>query len=80
MNAAPAEKTSGYSASIWLVIMPPDELPVAKTRFGSPPYWRWAYVTIDTIETGSLPPPRRLAASDQVSKQLPKPACWVALG
>jgi hypothetical protein len=37
-------------------------------------------VIIETIDTGSLPPPRRLAASDQVSKQLPNPACWVALG
>ncbi len=37
MNAAPALNTSGYSASMWSVIMPPDDEPVAKTRFGSPP-------------------------------------------
>ncbi len=32
------------------------------------------------MDTGSLPPPRRFAAEDQVSKHLPNPAsCW-ALG
>jgi hypothetical protein len=37
MNAAPALNTSGYRASMWLVIMPPEDDPVAKTLFGSPP-------------------------------------------
>jgi hypothetical protein len=80
MNSAPALNTSGYTASMCWVITPPEELPVAYTRLGSPPYCLSVYVTIETMDTGSLPPPRRLDASDQLSKQLPKPTRWVAVG
>ena len=43
-------------------------------------YGKTDLVVSGSESTGSLPPSWRLDASDQVSKQFPKPACWVAVG
>lgn len=55
-QAEPAAKTSGYDPSRTLVIIAPDEVPVAKTRSALPLYFASVYFTMETIPRESPPP------------------------
>lgn len=68
----PALKMSGYAPASTLVIMAPEDVPTAKTRFASTPQLAIAKRAADAMPRESPPPLWVSVASDETSQQVPE--------
>ena len=68
----PALKMSGYAPARTLVIIAPEEVPTAKTRFASTPQLAMAYLAAEAMPSESLPPLWVSVALEETSQQVPE--------
>ena len=71
-STMPALKTSGYAPASTLVIIAPEEVPTAKTRFASTPQLLTAKRAALAIESESLPPLCVSVSVEETSQQVPE--------